>query len=52
MKAWIRRNRDFVLGELAGDDTCHPVAMLWESVYTTMTPSNIAGWFVDCGYTH
>ena len=52
MKAWIRRNRNFVLGELAGDDTCHPVAMLWESVYTTMTPSNIAGWFVDCGYTH
>jgi hypothetical protein len=50
MKAWIRRNRDYVLGELSGNDVCEPFAMLWEAVFTTMTRDAIAGWFHDCGH--
>ena len=49
MKAWIRRNRDYVLGELTGDETCEPFAMLWEAVFATMTPNSIVGWYRDCG---
>jgi hypothetical protein len=50
MKAWIQRNRDFVLGELLGQAACDPHAMLWEAVFTSMTPHNIIGWYCDCGY--
>lgn len=50
LKAWIRRNRDYVLGELAGDVQCDPYAMLWEGVFTAMTTENIAGWYRDSGY--
>jgi hypothetical protein len=50
MKYWIRRNRDYVLGELEGRDDCDPLGMLWEAVSNTMTPENIEGWFRDCGY--
>ncbi|KAH9042402.1 hypothetical protein EDB84DRAFT_1266738 [Lactarius hengduanensis] len=45
MKAWIRRNKEFILGEMSGDLTCDPYAMLWKAVFTTMTPENIAGWY-------
>lgn len=50
MKAWIRRNRDYLLGELMNEDTCHPIELLWEAVYSTMVPSSIEGWFHDSGY--
>lgn len=50
MKAWIRRNNNYVLGELTGDNTCDPYAMLWDAVHETMIPENIAGWYRDCGY--
>lgn len=50
MKAWIRQNRDYMLGELTGDATCDPKAMLWEAVFESMTPDNITGWYRDCGY--
>ena len=50
MKAWIRRNNDYVLGELTGDDTCDPFGMLWEAVFDSMTPENIEGWYKDSGY--
>jgi hypothetical protein len=50
MKAWIRRNKDYVRGELSGDPTCDPYTMLWEAVFTAMTPENIAGWYRDLGY--
>lgn len=50
MKAWIRRNRDYVLGELGEEPGCEPFVMLWEAVHSTMTPDNIYGWFRDCGY--
>ena len=50
MKAWLRSNRDFVLGELAGNVDSNPMSMLWEAVFLTMTEESIAGWFCDCGY--
>jgi hypothetical protein len=50
MKAWIRRNKDYVLGELLGEDTCDPYKMLWEAVFGTMTLKSINGWYRDCGY--
>ena len=52
MKVRIRRNRDFILGELGDEPTCDPIPLLWDMVYTTMTPENIAGWFAHSGYTH
>jgi hypothetical protein len=50
MKAWIRRNKDYILGELLGEDTCDPYKMLWEAVFGTMTLKSINGWYRDCGY--
>ncbi|KAI0688682.1 hypothetical protein BC835DRAFT_1284191, partial [Cytidiella melzeri] len=50
MKAWLRRNRDYVLGELSGDKTCDPFAMLTRAVFDSMTSKSIRGWFRDSGY--
>ncbi|PPQ97475.1 hypothetical protein CVT26_002823 [Gymnopilus dilepis] len=50
LKAWIRRNREHVLGELTGEDGCDPEAMLWQGVFESMTPDKIVGWYKDCGY--
>lgn len=50
MKAWIRLNRDYVLGEMTNEPTCDPIAMLWEAVFSSMTVDNIEGWYRDCGY--
>lgn len=50
MKAWIRRNSDYVIGELMGEPTCDPIGMLWEAVFETMTPHSIEGWYRDSGY--
>lgn len=50
MKAWIRANKDYVRGELTGELTCDPYAMIWEAVASSMTPHNAEGWFRDSGY--
>jgi transposase len=50
MKAWLRRNCNYVLGELTGDAYCNPLAILWRAVYESMTPENINGWFHNSGY--
>lgn len=50
MKAWIRRNNDFVLGELTGDETCDPIAIIWKAVFDSMTAEHIEGWYRDSGY--
>jgi len=50
MKAWIRGNQDYALGELMGEATCDPEVMLWEAVFESMTPDSITGWYRDCGY--
>jgi hypothetical protein len=50
MKAWIRRNREYVLAEMNGDDECDALTILWQAVFETMTPESIAGWYRDSGY--
>jgi len=50
MKSWIRSNRDYVRGELAGEATCNPYMMLWDAVFTSMTPEKAQGWFRHSGY--
>lgn len=50
MKAWIHCNHNFVRIELSGEPTCDPYEMLWEAVFTTLTPAKARGWFRDCGY--
>jgi hypothetical protein len=50
MKAWIRNNNDYVLGELTGQPRCDLYKMLWDAVYKSMTAEKIAGWYKDCGY--
>ena len=50
IKAWIRSNRDYVRGELSGEATCDPYEMLWEAVFSAVTPGKACGWFKDCGY--
>ncbi|KAJ3753118.1 hypothetical protein EV360DRAFT_10993, partial [Lentinula raphanica] len=50
MKAWIRRNRDYVRGELTDLPNANPYAMLWMAVYESMTPEKISGWYDHAGY--
>lgn len=35
MKAWIRANRDYVLGEMTGELTCNPFVLLTRAVFAT-----------------
>ncbi|KII84378.1 hypothetical protein PLICRDRAFT_117848, partial [Plicaturopsis crispa FD-325 SS-3] len=50
IKAWIRSNRDYVRGELTGEAACDPYTMLWNAVFSTVTPEKAEGWFRDSGY--
>ncbi|KAJ2913748.1 hypothetical protein MD484_g6667, partial [Candolleomyces efflorescens] len=50
IKAWIRANRDYVRGELAGEITCDPFSMIWSAVFESVTLDKVQGWFHDCGY--
>ena len=50
IKSWIRANREYTRGELSGEITCDPYWMIWEAVFTTVTPEKVKGWFHDCGY--
>ena len=36
IKAWLRANRDYVLGEMGGPG-CDPYVLIWEAVYGTVT---------------
>lgn len=49
IKAWIRANRDYVLGELTGGAHCEPYKMLWDAVFT-VTPEKALGWYRHSGY--
>jgi hypothetical protein len=51
MKAWMRRNREYVLAEMEADnEACDVFGVLWQAVFETMVPESIAGWFRDSGY--
>jgi hypothetical protein len=49
IKNWIRTNRDYVLGEVAGQHNGDPYWMLWEAVFS-VTPEKALGWFKHSGY--
>jgi len=48
IKAWIRANRDYVLGELVGQHV-DAYRMLWDAVFS-VTPEKAYGWFRHSGY--
>ena len=48
IKNWIRTNRDYVLGELAGQDG-NAYKMIWDAVFS-VTPEKALGWFKHSGY--
>jgi len=51
MKAWIRRNREYVLGEMRDNvGECDVFGTLWQAVFQSMTPDSIVGWYRDSGY--
>jgi len=50
MKAWLGRNRDYMLGELEGGEACDPKQLLMTAVFETMTPDNVLGWFHPSRY--
>jgi hypothetical protein len=49
IKAWIRANRDYVLGEVTGGARGNPYKMLWDAVFS-VTPEKAMGWFRHSGY--
>lgn len=49
IKAWLCANRDYVLGELTGEETCNLYAMLWQAVYS-INADKAYGWFHNSGY--
>ena len=49
IKAWIRNNRDYVLGELTGGAHGDPYKMLWDAVFS-VTAEKAMGWFRHSGY--
>ena len=48
IKAWLRANRDYVLGEIEGDNA-DPYGVIWEAIHS-VTPENAYGWFQHCEY--
>ncbi|KAF8315091.1 hypothetical protein F5887DRAFT_897413 [Amanita rubescens] len=42
-------NRDYVLGEMEGYAN-DPYALIWEAVYTTVTPEKVYGWYGQSEY--
>lgn len=49
VKAWIRANRLYVLAENEGV-ACDPYSLIWEAVYTVITPEKVHGWFKHSEY--
>jgi hypothetical protein len=51
LKAWIRANRDYTDGAMAGGPNADsPYAMIWRAVYESMTTDKARGWFTHSGY--
>ncbi|KAF9504245.1 hypothetical protein BS47DRAFT_1272959, partial [Hydnum rufescens UP504] len=49
LKAWLRHNRDYVVGELSGTPMHEPHVVLLEGVCSVM-PEKALGWFRHAGY--
>lgn len=53
IKAWIRGNRDYAHSELVPDNlesSIHPYFIIWNAVFTAVSPEKAEGWFKDSGY--
>ncbi|KAF8233045.1 hypothetical protein L208DRAFT_1268999 [Tricholoma matsutake] len=50
IKAWIRQNHDYVLGELDGHPASDPYQIFWEAVYGNVDAEKAYGWFCHSGY--
>ena len=48
IKAWLRGNRDYVLGEIEGDGV-DPYRVIWEAIHS-VTPDDAYGWFQHSEY--
>lgn len=48
IKAWIRANRDYILGELVGRHV-DAYRLLWDAVFS-VTAEKVYGWFRHSGY--
>ena len=48
IKAWLRGNRDYVLGEIEGDSV-DPYRVIWEVIHS-VTPDDAYGWFQHSEY--
>lgn len=49
LKARIRRDRDFVLGELSEDAGADPYRLIWEHVYS-IPQEYFKGWYKHSNY--
>ena len=49
IKAWIWANHDYILGEMEGPG-CDLYALIWEAVYTAVTPKKAYGWYKHSEY--
>ena len=48
IKAWLRANRDYVLGEIEGDSV-DPYRVIWEAIHS-VTPDDAYSWFQHSEY--
>ena len=48
IKAWLRANRDYVLGEIEGDGV-DPYRVIWEAIHS-VTLDNTYSWFQHSEY--
>ena len=49
IKAWLRANHDYVLDEMGGPGA-DPYALIWEAMYSTITPKKAYGWYWHSEY--
>ena len=44
IKVWLHSNHGYVLSEMEGSG-CDPYALIWEAVYSVVTPAKAYGWY-------
>jgi hypothetical protein len=49
IKAWVWKNRDYVIEELRGGQYCDLYKILWDAIFS-VTPAKALGWFRHSGY--
>jgi transposase len=49
VKSWLRLNRAYVLSETEGR-ACDPYALIWQAIYTNITPDKVYGWYRHSEY--